>query len=614
VPPVNYDRSSYPNPWLAGETSAQANSVTGIVADGDRPLNLALDGSPLTLPAALLGPDAASWQQANVDEFDRLLGSTHTMHAIKNADQPADRRKDTTYYNPQIKEKIGEDGQRTFRVRGTAGGDRINYPGNVSSSCADMPVVKTLLQSVVSDNSNWMTADIKDYYLMTPLTRSEYIRIPVKMIPESIIVKYHLRPFIHHDKILFEVTQGMYGLPQAGLLAQERLIAHLATAGYHEAPDVPCLFRHATNSIAFALVVDDFGIKYNDRADADHLIATLRSLYELKVDWTGKQYLGLTIAFDSAKRTVTLSMPGYITKVLTRFRPHLTRGAASPAIYTPPSYGCKSPQIAPVDTSPPLDAAAILELQQIVGCMLYYARAVDYTMLPSVTAISSDQAHATTDTQQAVDRLLAYAASYPDNELVFTACDMVLHMQSDGSHLSRSRSRGVAGGIAYFGNSNEPTHINGAVHVHSCILDVVVASVAECEYASLYMLARAGTWLRTIATALGYPQPATHIFCDNACAVGMANDTVKLNRTKSIDMRFHWIRDRVRQGQFIVTWRQGAHNLADFFTKPLPVHVHQALMPFLINTPATSNPYHRSRASRATLWKANVKAVALVHD
>jgi hypothetical protein len=187
-------------------------------------------------------------------------------------------------------------------------------------------------------------------------------------------------------------------------------------------------------------------------------------------------------------------------------------------------------------------------------------------------------------------------------------------MQSDGSHLSRSRSRGVAGGIAYFGNSNEPTHINGAVHVHSCILDVVVASVAECEYASLYMLARVGTWLRTIATALGYPQPATHIFCDNACAVGMANDTVKLNRTKSIDMRFHWIRDRVRQGQFIVTWRQGAHNLADFFTKPLPVHVHQALMPFLINTPANSNPHHRSRASRATLWKANVKATALVHD
>lgn len=609
VPPTPYDRSDYSNPWLAGATpppiTAYAHSLTGIVPDGERPLNLSADGSPLTLATALAGPDAAEWDQANVDEFDRLLGSTQTMRAIKNSEQPEERRRDTTYYNPQIKEKMGDDGKRTFRVRGTAGGDRINYPGDVSSTCADMPVVKTLLQSVVSDDAHWITADIKDYYLMTPLERPEYIRIPVKMIPPSIITKYNLHSYIHHDKILFEVNKGMYGLPQAGLLAQQRLIAHLATAGYHEAPDVPCLFRHATNSVAFALVVDDFGIKYTDKADVDHLIATIRELYELKVDWTGKQYLGLTIMFDSAAHTVTLSMPGYITKVITRFRPNMTRGAQSPAIYTPPSYGSRLPQTISVDNSPPLDAAAILELQQITGCMLYYARAVDYTMLPAVTAISSDQAHATAATLEDVDRLLAYAVSYPDNQLVLTACDMVLHMQSDGSHLSRSRSRGVAGGIAYFGNAGEPTHINGAIHVHSCILDVVVASVAECEYASLYMLARIGVWLRTIACALGYPQPPTTIFCDNACAVGIANGTVKLHRTKSIDMRFHWIRDRVRQRQFVVEWRQGAHNLADFFTKPLPVHVHQALMQFLIHTPpGASTTYSRPHAMRGAQRKA----------
>ena len=163
------------NPWLAGATvppTSYAYSLTGVVTAGERPLNLAPDGSSLTFAAALRGPDAASWEQANVEEFDRLLGSTHTMKPFKNADQPEDRRKDTTYYNPQVSEKIGDDGKRTFRVRGIAGGDRINYPG-----------VKTLLQLVVSDNSNWMTADIKDDYCMTPLERSEYIRIPVTMIP-----------------------------------------------------------------------------------------------------------------------------------------------------------------------------------------------------------------------------------------------------------------------------------------------------------------------------------------------------------------------------------------------------------------------------------------------
>ena len=363
---------------------SQCHSVTGTVLPRERPLNLSDEGTVLAFRTAIAPscPDAFSWQQAHVEELDRLLGATHTMHAIMPADQPTDRRPDTTYYNPQIKEKIAPDGTRTFRVRGTAGGDRINYPGDVSSSCADVAVVKTLIQSVVSDDAHWMTADIKDYYLMTPLTRSEYIRISVKLLPVAIIEKYHLTQFIHNEKVLVEVTQGMYGLPQAGLLAQQRLIAHLAKSDYHECPNVPCLFRHATNSVAFSLVVDDFGIKYKEKADADHLIACIRSLYELKVDWSGGQYLGITIKFDSIARTATLSMPGYIHKILVRFYPHLTRGAPSPAIYIPPHYGAHT-QSAVTDETPPLDAAGILRIQQIIGCFLFYARIVDYTMLPS---------------------------------------------------------------------------------------------------------------------------------------------------------------------------------------------------------------------------------------
>jgi hypothetical protein len=70
------------------------------------------------------------------------------------------------------------------------------------------------------------------------------------------------------------------------------------------------------------------------------------------------------------------------------------------------------------------------------------------------------------------------------------------------------------------------------------------------------------------------------------------------------------LRDRVRQGNFLVEWRKGASNLADFFTKPLPVHVHQALMPFLIHTPASTsaNPFHRSRAARGAAWKLSKAA------
>ena len=181
---------------------------------------------------------------------------------------------------------------------------------------------------------------------------------------------------------------------------------------------------------------------------------------------------------------------------------------------------------------------------------------------------------------------------------------MVLHIQSDASYLSRPNARSVAGAIFYLGNTNQPTHINGSVHSFSTIIQSVVSSVAEAEYAALFLAGQEGVWLRQILHSLGYPQDPTIILCDNKCAVGIADDTIKPKRTKSIDMRFHWIRDRIAQKQFIVTWRKGAHNLADFFTKPLPVHVHQSIMPLLVHIPtAPSNALLTSSAIRAANWQ-----------
>ena len=195
-------------------------------------------------------------------------------------------------------------------------------------------------------------------------------------------------------------------------------------------------------------------------------------------------------------------------------------------------------------------------------------------------------------------RLLQYCARYPDNKLVFHACPMTLEIHSDASYLSRPHARSVAGAVFYLPTSLSTPHRNGPCLALSSIILVVVSSVAEAEYAALFMASREGVMLRNILTSLDYPQPATRIYCDNACAVGIANDTITPRRTKSIDMHFHWVRDRVRQQQFTVTWLKGANNLADFSTKPLPVHIHTALMPAYVYTPPfspTSSPHKRRR-------------------
>jgi hypothetical protein len=95
----------------------------------------------------------------------------------------------------------------------------------------------------------------------------------------------------------------------------------------------------------------------------------------------------------------------------------------------------------------------------------------------------------------------------------------------------------------------------------------------------LYAVARIPTEERKVLANMGYPQPATPLFCDNEVAIGIAADTVSQRMSKATDMRLHWIRDRFRQGHFRVVFIRGLHNVADLFTKPLPVARHRASRP-----------------------------------
>ena len=92
------------------------------------------------------------------------------------------------------------------------------------------------------------------------------------------------------------------------------------------------------------------------------------------------------------------------------------------------------------------------------------------------------------------------------------------------------------------------------------------------------------TVLRQTLIEMGHPQLPTLIQTDNACAAGIANDTVKQRRSKAMDMRFYWVRDRVAKGDFIIHWRCGSNNLADYFTKHhSPAHHHVMRSRYLVD-------------------------------
>ena len=95
----------------------------------------------------------------------------------------------------------------------------------------------------------------------------------------------------------------------------------------------------------------------------------------------------------------------------------------------------------------------------------------------------------------------------------------------------------------------------------------VVSSAAEAEVGALFHNAQDACTLRQTLLDLGHQQPPTAIQTDNACADGIMNQTVKQKRSKAIDMRYYWLRDRVEQLQFRILWQPGTTNKADYFTK-----------------------------------------------
>ncbi len=171
----------------------------------------------------------------------------------------------------------------------TVGGDHVEYDGNVSTKTANIIMAKLLFNSVVSTpNMQCMIGDLKYFYLGTPMQPWDYayMQIPVAMLPQDIMDHYQLHALVHNGHMYVEIWRSMYGLPQAGQLANLQLQAFLKPHGYHPCPITHGLWTHNTWPIQFTLVVDNFAVRYTDKKDADHLMSALQEHYQVTEDWT----------------------------------------------------------------------------------------------------------------------------------------------------------------------------------------------------------------------------------------------------------------------------------------------------------------------------------------
>jgi hypothetical protein len=225
------------------------------------------------------------------------------------------------------------------------------------------------------------------------------------------------------------------------------------------------------------------------------------------------------------------------------------------------TYGAKVQYANPPNKAPALDKAGKKFIQEVTGVFLFLARAVDGTMLTSLSALASEQASPMELTMEKCLQFLNYAATQDDVILTCNASDMILAIHSDASYLSEPKAQSRAGGHMLISGDDEIPINNGAVLNISQIIKSVMSSAAEAELGALFINTKTG-------------QTRTPMQTDNSTAHALLTNKILPKALNAMDMRFHWLRCHDAQGQFRYYWRPGTQNLADYWTKHHPASHH----------------------------------------
>eukprot|EP00804_Cyclotella_cryptica_P011577 CCRYP_012090-RA/>CCRYP_012090-RA protein AED:0.36 eAED:0.36 QI:0/-1/0/1/-1/1/1/0/352 len=342
----------------------------------------------------------------------------------------------------------------------------------------------------------------------------------------------------------------MYGLPQAGIIAQQLLEKRLALKGYRQSSITPGFWKHDWRPISFTLCVDDFV--------SNMLASNMHStFYKLSTNTTKRHKTGRVSVTSGSQSHGTIPSNKYnspcqdTAKSRHRFHhPVPIKPQHQPYPHTPRTYGAKQQFVDTADDSALLSNTDKTFVQEVIGVFLYYARAVDCTMLPALGSLATQQSAPTQNTMSKIHQFLDYAMTHPDAMITYRASNMILAVHSDASYLSETKARSRAGGHFFLSEDDPSPRNNGAILTLAQIIKPVMSSAAEAELGALYINARETIPQRHLLNELGHPQPPTPIQIDNSTALGVVTNIIQPKRTKAMDMRFHWLRCRENQNSF----------------------------------------------------------------
>ena len=501
---------------------------------------------PSTYKEAILSSDSEKWFAAMGDEMESL----HKNQTWDLVIQPSGRKIITCKW--VFKKKEGISPAEGVKYKAGVVARDFNQREGVDYNEIFSPVVRhtcirVLLAIVTYQNLELEQLDVKTAFLHGELEEEIYMTQPDGFqVPGK-------------ENHVCKLKKSLYGLKQSPRQWYKRFDSYMVKLGYTRSSCDCCVYYNRLNDDSFiylVLYVDDMLIAAKKKYDIQKLKGLLSAEFEMKDLGAARKILGMEIIRDRERRKLFLSQRSYIQKVLARFgmsssKPIDTPSAAN--IYLTAMFAPQSEEEKEYMSRVPYASA--------VGSLMYAMVCTRQDLAHAVSVVSRFMGQPGREHWQAVKRIFRYLRGTSDVGLIYggdTQCLVTGYSDSDYAGDVDTR-RSMTGYVFTLGGS--------VVSWKATLQPTVTLSTTEAEYMALTEAAKEGIWLKGLVSDLGLHHDQATVYCDSLSAICLAKDQVHHERTKHIDVRYHFLRSEKR----IKVKKVGtADNPADMFTKPVP--------------------------------------------
>lgn len=516
---------------------------------------------PNTIREALASDEADLWRVALQEEFDAIQ-KMGVYKLIPRAVVPAGRR--ILKGKPVFKRKRDADGKICrYKARWVAKGFLQVFGvdfDKTTSPTARLETIRVLFHICASLDLDLRQFDVKSAFLHGKLTDPLFMEQPTGFEEEGKPAK----------DFVWMLMKGLYGIKQGGRVWNDEMNGAMGDWAFHRVNVEYCLYCRQTQAgfILVAVHVDDFLSVASSTAINDEFENQLRSRWEItKSD--GSHILGIHVIRDRKRRHIHLSQTAAIDKVAKEFGQLDAR-----AVSTPMDPNVKLSRAQEPISEEEKREMSKLRYRELVGSLVYFACATRPDIAYAVTKVSAFVNNPGKAHYDAAVRILRYlkhtrlyvltlgaGTDYTGRVSQANSVRLVGMTDSDFAGCLDTR-RSVSGYCFALGS--------GAVSWSSRKQDIVTTSTTEAEYVAAFNATKEAVWLRQVLREIGFAQDQpTIIGADNQGAITLSEQQCHHQRTKHIDVDYHYTRERITRRDITLNYVRSHDNVADIFTKPL---------------------------------------------